>query len=49
MNEMFIMYAHIKKKSSHESDVPNNLEKDACVYFKVKNKLDMCDRLVWFG
>ena len=27
------------KKSSHKRKVPANLEKDFCVYFKVKNKL----------
>ena len=29
------------KKSPHKIKVPSNLEKDVCVHFKVKNKLEM--------
>ena len=41
MKGMFIMYARYKK-STHKRKIPANLEKDNCVYFKVKNKLGMC-------
>ena len=44
MNAMFIMYANHKKVFSQKK-VPANLEKDARVYFKVKNKLGM--RVWW--
>ena len=36
MNEMFIMYANHEKVFSQKKN-PANLEKDVCVYFKVKN------------
>ena len=40
MNEMLIMYVDPKNIFSQKK-VPANLEKDVCVYFKVKNKLGM--------
>ena len=41
MNEMFVMYANYKKKSSHKRKVAANLEKNVCAYFKIKNILGM--------